>query len=125
MVSGRTGMRLELWKFGVYIGIPVLASTGFNDPETIRYFVDYYEYIKYPAKPQSNESLRKELEEQRENHQKKQEQMKKYREEVKIMNSLNNSKKQTVEAYTSEEETVKSKRRWFPSIRQWWFQGAS
>lgn len=62
MVAGRHGMRLEGLKFAVYLGIPLVASCFFNEPETVRYFVDYFKFVEYPANP--NTGFREQLEEQ-------------------------------------------------------------
>jgi hypothetical protein len=54
MVKGRKGLYLEAWKFGVYVSIPVFASVYFSNPETQRYWADYWQYIKYPENPNTN-----------------------------------------------------------------------
>jgi Pet100 len=54
MVHGKKGLYLEAWKFGVYISIPIFASVYYSDPETQRYWADYYQYIKYPENPNTN-----------------------------------------------------------------------
>jgi Pet100 len=54
MVHGKQGLYLEAWKFGVYISIPIIASVYYSDPETQRYWADYWQYIKYPENPNTN-----------------------------------------------------------------------
>lgn len=54
MVHGKQGLYLEAWKFGVYIAIPVVASIYYSDPETQKYWADYWQYIKYPENPNTN-----------------------------------------------------------------------
>jgi len=54
MVHGKKGLYLEAWKFGVYISIPIIASVYYSDPETQRYWADYWQYIKYPENPNTN-----------------------------------------------------------------------
>ena len=54
MVHGKKGLYLEAWKFGVYISIPIFASVYYSDPETQRYWADYWQYIKYPENPNTN-----------------------------------------------------------------------
>ena len=54
MVSGRQGLYLEAWKFGVYISIPIFASVYYSDPETQKYWADYWQFIKYPENPNTN-----------------------------------------------------------------------
>jgi len=71
MVHGKKGLYLEAWKFGVYISIPIFASVYYSDPETQRYWADYWQYIKYPENPNTNvkekiQQLIKEKELQRE-----------------------------------------------------------
>jgi ABC-type Fe3+ transport system substrate-binding protein len=47
-------MYLELWKFGIYISIPIFASVYYSNPETQRYWADYWQFIKYPENPNTN-----------------------------------------------------------------------
>ncbi|CAJ1949737.1 unnamed protein product [Cylindrotheca closterium] len=54
MVKGRQGLYLEAWKFSVYLAIPIVASVYYSDPETQRYWADYWQYIKYPENPNTN-----------------------------------------------------------------------
>jgi hypothetical protein len=54
MVKGRKGFYLEAWKFGVYISIPIFASVYYSNPETQRYWADYWQFIKYPENPNTN-----------------------------------------------------------------------
>ena len=54
MVHGRQGMKLEAFKFSVYILIPVGASLTFNDPNVQRWAADYFQFLKYPANPNTN-----------------------------------------------------------------------
>ncbi|GFH61828.1 hypothetical protein CTEN210_18304 [Chaetoceros tenuissimus] len=54
MVHGRQGMKLEAFKFSVYILIPIGASLTFNDPNVQRWAADYFQFLKYPANPNTN-----------------------------------------------------------------------
>mmetsp|Transcript_3164 Transcript_3164/g.8958 ORF Transcript_3164/g.8958 Transcript_3164/m.8958 type:complete len:132 (-) Transcript_3164:5964-6359(-) len=54
MVKGKAGLYLEAWKFGVYISIPIFASAYYSDPETQKYWADYWQFIKYPENPNTN-----------------------------------------------------------------------
>jgi hypothetical protein len=47
-------MYLEAWKFGIYISIPIIASVYYSNPETQRYWADYWQFIKYPENPNTN-----------------------------------------------------------------------
>lgn len=71
MVKGRQGLYLEAWKFSVYLGIPIIASVYYSDPDNQRYWADYWQYIKYPENPNTNvkdkiQEIAKEKEKQRE-----------------------------------------------------------
>ena len=46
MVLGKAGMRLEAYKFGLYISVPILASIIFNEPEVQRKCADYFQFLK-------------------------------------------------------------------------------
>mmetsp|Transcript_28959 Transcript_28959/g.48207 ORF Transcript_28959/g.48207 Transcript_28959/m.48207 type:complete len:138 (-) Transcript_28959:2251-2664(-) len=73
MVKGRKGLYLEAWKFSVYISIPIIASVYHSNPETQKYWADYWKFITYPENPNTNvkqkiQELAKEKEEKREQH---------------------------------------------------------
>ena len=51
MVHGKAGLYLEAWKFGVYLALPIVASVYYSNPETQRYWADYWQFIKYPENP--------------------------------------------------------------------------
>ncbi|GMH73691.1 hypothetical protein TrLO_g14517 [Triparma laevis f. longispina] len=40
---------LEIFKFSLYLSIPVVATVVYSTPETMAQIVDYYKYITYPA----------------------------------------------------------------------------
>ena len=42
-------LRLEGFKFGVYVVLPVLAITYFQDPRIFRAIIEKRQYIRYPA----------------------------------------------------------------------------
>ena len=54
MVHPKSKFYLEAWKFGIYVSIPVIASIYYSNPETQRYWADYWQYIKYPENPNTN-----------------------------------------------------------------------
>uniref|UniRef100_A0A7S0FPU0 Uncharacterized protein n=1 Tax=Minutocellus polymorphus TaxID=265543 RepID=A0A7S0FPU0_9STRA len=83
MVLGRKGLRMEAYKFGLYISVPILASIIFNEPEVQRRCADYFQFLKYPASPNTN--LREEFEELAKQRALEKEQRAKYAEEVKKM----------------------------------------
>lgn len=86
MVAGRQGMRMEALKFSVYLGIPLVASAFFNEPETVKYFVDYFKYVEYPASPNTN--IREQLEEQAMELKRLREQRKVYAKQLRDLDSL-------------------------------------
>ena len=83
MVLGKAGMRLEAYKFGLYISVPILASIIFNEPEVQRKCADYFQFLKYPANPNTN--LREEFEQLARQRALEREQRAKYAEEVQRM----------------------------------------
>jgi hypothetical protein len=85
MALGKTGMRLEAWKFSIYLIIPIAASVYFNDPKRQQYWADYFQFLKYPSSPNTNlkkqfEDLVKQQEEQRQQRSEYVEQMRKLQE---------------------------------------------
>ena len=54
MVHGKSGMKLEAYKFGLYLIIPITASLTFNEPKVQRWAADYFQFLKYPANPNTN-----------------------------------------------------------------------
>lgn len=71
---------MEAWKFGIYLGIPIVASMSFNSPAVQRYFADYFQFLKYPANPNTN--LKEDFEKFQENFEKTQKQREEYRAQV-------------------------------------------
>ncbi len=61
MVHGRAGMKLEAFKFSLYLIIPVTASLTFNEPKVQQWAADYFQFLKYPKNPNTN--LKEEFEE--------------------------------------------------------------
>jgi len=83
MVLGRKGMRLEAYKFGLYISVPILASITFNQPEVQKWCADYFQFLRYPANPNTN--LREEFEQLAKQRALEKEKRAKYAEEVQRM----------------------------------------
>ena len=83
MVLGRKGMRLEAYKFGLYISVPILASITFNEPEVQKWCADYFQFLKFPANPNTN--LREEFEQLAKQRELEKEKRAKYAEEVQRM----------------------------------------
>lgn len=81
MVLGRKGLQLEAWKFGLYIMVPIVASVTFNDPDVQRYFADYFQFMKYPANPNTN--LKGEFEELQRKRELEKQQRREYAEQLK------------------------------------------
>ena len=80
MVLGRQGLKLEAWKFGIYLIVPISASLTFNNPDVQRYCADYFQFLKYPANPNTN--LKEEFEELRKKREADREQRKEYAKQV-------------------------------------------
>ncbi len=111
MVHGRQGLRLEAWKFGVYLFLPIAASVTFNEPRVQRFCADYFQFLKYPANP--NVNLREEFEELAKKREKEREQRKAYLEEVKKMQqSAAERRKLREEALASTDENQRGWFRW-------------
>ena len=78
-------MRLEAWKFSIYLFIPIAASVYFNDPKRQQYWADYFQFLKYPSSPNTNlkhqfEDLVKQQEQQRQQRKEYAQQMRKLQE---------------------------------------------
>ena len=93
MVAGKAGLRLEAFKFGIYVGVPIAASLFFSDPETVKYFVDYFKYIEYPPTENTSDRVKKDIDERiksrkiyEKQHKEYQEQLKKLNERAKVKN---------------------------------------
>lgn len=59
MAKGTTGFLLEAWKFSIYLIIPIGASWYFNNPSRRQASTEYWQYVKYPADP--NTTLRADI----------------------------------------------------------------
>eukprot|EP00566_Odontella_aurita_P024653 CAMPEP_0113558370 /NCGR_PEP_ID=MMETSP0015_2-20120614/18311_1 /TAXON_ID=2838 /ORGANISM="Odontella" /LENGTH=105 /DNA_ID=CAMNT_0000459903 /DNA_START=76 /DNA_END=389 /DNA_ORIENTATION=+ /assembly_acc=CAM_ASM_000160 len=99
MVLGRKGLQIEAWKFGVYLAVPIVASVVYNDPDVQRVSADYFQFMKYPASPNTN--LREEFDQLKEKREKEKEQRKEYAEQ---MRRLRESVASRRKALSSEEE---------------------
>ena len=114
MAKGKHGLYLEAWKFGIYLGIPLMASWYYNDPERQRAAADYWKFIQYPANPNTN--MREQLEDMR----KQQESRKAYREQmVALQQQAQRSRQAAAVTNDSGDETINSTtgwRRWVPSF---------
>lgn len=106
MVHGKSGLRLEAFKFGVYLSLPVIASFTFNEPKVQEFCADYFQFLKYPANPNTN--LREQFEDLAKKKQIENEQRKKHTEELKKLHENNARKRQLREAAIAEEDTKHS-----------------
>ena len=110
MVLGKEGLRLEAWKFGVYIIIPIAASIYFNNPETQRYWADYFQFLKYPANPNTN--LKEQFEEMQRKAEEEREQRKAYAEQIRrLQEAAQKSRREREDIMKAEESN--EKRGWF------------
>jgi len=109
MVLGRQGLKLEAWKFGVYLIVPIGASLTFNDPHVQRVCADYFQFLKFPANPNTN--LKEEFEELRKKRELEREQRKEYANQIRKL-------QESAQRRRVEEATRKSERKgWFSWIR--------
>mmetsp|Transcript_2444 Transcript_2444/g.3690 ORF Transcript_2444/g.3690 Transcript_2444/m.3690 type:complete len:123 (+) Transcript_2444:191-559(+) len=81
MVHGKAGMKLEAFKFGIYLAIPISASLAFNVPYVQQVCADYFQFLRFPANPNTN--LKGEFEELLKKRQQEKEQRKLYAEQLK------------------------------------------
>lgn len=110
MVLGRKGMQVEAWKFGVYLIIPITASMAFNDPDVQRYWADYFQFLKFPANPNTN--MKQQFEETQKQREKDKEQRKAYQEQLRaLQDSAKESRRRMEELENA--ATATKKRRWF------------
>mmetsp|Transcript_6143 Transcript_6143/g.8965 ORF Transcript_6143/g.8965 Transcript_6143/m.8965 type:complete len:133 (+) Transcript_6143:236-634(+) len=63
LAKGRTGFRIEAFKFLTYLSIPIVASQLFNYPEITQRIVDHYKFIEYPPEDEDTTQMKKDLEE--------------------------------------------------------------
>ena len=112
MVHGRAGMKLEAYKFGLYLIIPITASFAFNEPTVQRWAADYFQFLKYPANPNTN--LKEEFEELLKKRQLEKEQMKAYAEQVQ---KLQESAQQSRIAVAAAKEAEGKRAGWFSWMR--------
>ena len=107
-------MKLEAWKFGVYLAIPISASMAFNDPRIQRVCADYFQFLKYPANPNTN--LREEFEELVKKKEIEKEQRRVYAEQIrKLQEGAQENRLAIAAAKASEEEG--RRRGWFSWLR--------
>lgn len=105
MVLGKQGLRLEAAKFGVYLFIPIVASIGFNSPAVQEYWADYFQFLKFPANP--NTRLKEEFEELAKKRALEKEQRREYADQIrKLQESAQRSRAQQ---QASEEASEKKK----------------
>jgi len=106
MALGKTGMRLEAWKFCIYLGIPIVASVYFNDPKRQQYWADYFQFLKYPSSPNTN--LKSQFEDLVEQQEQQKQQRNEYAEQMRKLQESAQKSRERREAAAQEE----SKRGW-------------
>ena len=112
MVHGKLGLKMEAWKFGVYLAIPIFASIVYNDPDVQRVSADYFQFLKYPANP--NTSLKEDFEKLRKQRELEKEQRKLYAEQMK---KLQMSAQRSREEKDKDMAKNEGKRDWFRWMR--------
>ena len=105
MVKGRAGFQLEAWKFGIYISIPIVASMIFNSPTVQKASADYFQFLKYPANPNTN--LKEDFERYARDFEKTQQQREEYAKQVRKL------AERTEQAQESVPNGNNEKRGWF------------
>ena len=90
MAKGRPGHLLEAWKFSLYLGLPLLASWYYNDPERQKASADYWKYVEYPANPTTG--MKERLMEQERLHREQQKQREVYQEQLRQLDQLASQK---------------------------------
>ncbi len=105
MVLGKQGLRFEAYKFGLYLFVPIVASITFNDPKVQKVCADYFQFLKYPANPNTN--LKGEFEELLKKRELEREQRKLYAEQVR---KLQESAQKSREESAAEENKPKRKK---------------
>jgi len=120
MVHGRQGFKLEAFKFGIYIFIPIAASIGFNNPTVQQVCADYFQFLKYPASP--NTRLKEEFEDMVRKRELEREQRKKYMNQLRELNE--NAERSNATRVNSDEvrddknqQQGQRSNSWF---RRWW-----
>ena len=106
MVHGKQGLRLEAWKFGVYLSLPIIASFTFNEPRVQQFCADYFQFLKFPANP--NVNLKEQFEELAEKRKIELEQRKAYQEELKRMQENAAEKRKLREEAAQKNESRKN-----------------
>lgn len=118
-------MRLEAFKFGIYLLIPISASLTFNDPRVQRWAADYFQFLKYPSNPNTN--LKQEFEELLKKKQEEKEQRRIYAEQLqKLQESARASRLALQDSSTVIQQqgkegdgvTNSQRRSWFSWIRR-------
>ena len=114
MVLGKKGLQMEAWKFVVYISVPIVASIYFNDPDRQKHWADYFQFLKYPASP--NTDLKGQFEELVQKQEKQKEQRMEYAEQMrKLQESAQKSRREREEREFEEEKAAK--KGW---LQRWW-----
>ena len=88
MVKGKRGIYVEAYKFAVYISIPIIASVYYSEPETQRYWADYWQFIKYPENPNTN--MKEKIQAMIDERKKQEEQHKVYQQQMRDLQSAAN-----------------------------------
>jgi hypothetical protein len=110
MALGKTGMRIEAWKFAVYLTIPIVASIYFNNPEKQKYWADYFQFLKYPSSPNTN--LKRQFEDLVEQQEKQKQQRNEYAEQMRKLQESAQKSRERREQVEKEER----KRGWLQRL---------
>ena len=115
MVHGKQGMRLEAFKFSVYLIIPISASLTFNDPRVQEWAANYFQFLKYPANPNTN--LKEEFEDLLKKKREEKEQRRIYAEQIQKLQDTAKASRLELAAAAIAAEDGQSKKGWFSWLR--------
>jgi len=117
LAHGRTGFRIEAFKFAIYLSIPIIATQVFNNPDWTQRLVDYYKYVEYPPEDANTTQMKQDLEDLKKNlEQAKRKKMLMQRQLQSLDQMVEGTKSETTDAVKGEGE-VKAARWW--NIGSW------
>jgi hypothetical protein len=117
MAKGRQGLYLEAWKFSVYISLPIIASVYYSNPETQRYWADYWKFITYPENPNTN--VKQKIQALAEEKELKREQHLAYQKQLQELQRLADASNQNAMSY-GDDDTASQKSTSSSSSSFWW-----
>ena len=117
MVKGKQGLYLEAWKFSIYITIPIFASMYYSNPETQKYWADYWQFIKYPENP--NVNVKEQIEELMKQRKLQEEQTKQYSKQLYNLQLSANRNKQFQKQNNDNDGNNNESISWWKRVGRW------